>query len=315
MKTWIVFGISFMFLFNMPSIQSNSFSIATNDGLQINFSENGDIIDIIVDGINIASEAYQPFWIRDFTPDYEINNLLYNGGFEIDENGDGKADEWEEIVINGKGNISLDSENVHSGNYSLKMFSYAANKPNQMGYLSSVVSIEGGEEYCLSLFAMNDFGFLGPWTLSMYAYCIFYDGNGNEIGREEMKIDHTINSWKQFSKIFVSPSNAKEAKVAIIFSGPKINAIPGANMSTAWFDDACLYKMPEKTRMMAAEGIMREGENKLVYTGSLNELDFTANYESKQGYIQIDGEIKGNEEEKAIDVYFLLPIDAHQWKW
>ena len=317
MKKWLAFGIAFIFLFNMPHVlptQSN-FSISTDDGLLINFDENGSITDIIVDGMNVATKSSQPFWIRDLTPDYEINNLIYNGGFEIDENGDGRADGWEEIAISGNKNISLDTENVHSGNFSLKMFSYATSKkPNEMGYVSSAIPIEGGE-YCLSLFAMNDFGFLGPWVLSMHAYCIFYDGIGNEISREEIKIDHTLHSWKQFSRIFVSPSNAVKARVAIIFTGPKINAIPGANKSTAWFDDICFYKMPEKTKMMAAEGVMLKNGNKLIYTGSLNDLNFTAIYESKGKYIQIDGEIEGNGREKAIDVYFLLPVYAHEWIW
>jgi len=317
MKKIVAVGIAAVFLINFPvGNASNTFAVATDDGLELDLNGDGVIENVKIDGKEVGSGAYQPFWIRDFTPDYEIKNLLYNGGFEIDEEGDGKADGWEEIAISGNKNISLDTENVYSGSHSLKMFSYAASKkPNGMGYISSAIPIEGGEEYCLSLFAMNDFGFLGPWVLSMSAYCIFYDNKGNEISREEIKIDHTLHSWKQFSRIFVSPSNAVKSRVVIIFIGPKINAIPGANKSTAWFDDVSLYKMPEKTKMKAAKGTIRKDENTLIYEGSLNELNFTARYQSNHDYIQIDGEIKGNGEEKAIDVYFLLPINAHQWKW
>ncbi|MCD6468842.1 MAG: hypothetical protein J7L32_06020, partial [Thermoplasmata archaeon] len=318
MKRLIVLNLVFLLLFTVPVAASkdSGFVVSTNDGLELTLDENGFIESLRVDDNEFVAEVSPIFWVRDFTPDYEIENLVFDSSFEFDDNGDGIADGWEEIAISGNKNISLDTENVHSGNFSLKMFSYAASKkPNEMGYISSAIPIEGGEEYCLSLFAMNDFGFLGPWVLSMSVYCIFYDSKGNEISREEIKIDHTLNSWKQFSKIFVSPSNAVKSRVAIIFIGPKINAIPGANKSTAWFDDVSLYKMPEKTKMKAAKGTIRKDENTLIYEGSLNELNFTARYQSNHDYIQIDGEIKGNGEEKAIDVYFLLPINAHQWKW
>jgi len=316
MKKIVAMGIVAVFLINFPvGNENNDFAVDTDDGLELNLNDDGAIESLKIDGTELVREAAPPFWIRDFTPDYMGENLVFNPGFEIDSDGDGVADGWTAYALQGEMNISLDEQNIHSGNRSLEMFAFSAAKPNEMAYLSYPMNVEGGTEYCLSLFAMNDFGFLDWWTLSMYAYCIFYDGKGNEIGQEEMEIHHTVNSWKQFSKIFVSPSDAKEAEISLVFEGPKDMTVPGASESTAWFDDIRFYKMPEKTKMMAAKGELREEQNKLNYKGKLGELGFAASYESKGDYIEVNGEIESSGEEKAVDVYFLLPIDANQWKW
>ena len=317
MKKLIVIGIFSSFLLTIPvnSMNNDEFVIATDDGLELTLNENGFIESIKIDENEIASKASQAFWIRDFTPDYEIKNLVYNPSFENDTDNDGIADGWTPYSISGEMDISLDEQIFHSGNKSLRMFSYSASKSNQMAYISSPMLVKECVEYCLSVFVMNDFGFLEDWwTTSMYAYCIFYDDQGNKISQEEMQIHHTVNSWKQFSKIFISPENAEEAKIMLFFSGPKENTAPGMEKSTAWFDDICLYEMPEKTKMKAIEGIMKEEGNKLVYEGSFDGLDFIANYESRGSYIEINGEIEGNEE-KALDIYFLSPIDAEEWRW
>ncbi|HDN51077.1 MAG TPA: hypothetical protein ENG06_04810, partial [Thermoplasmatales archaeon] len=317
MKRIVVLGIVTSFLMTVPanSMGNDEFVMATDDGLELTLNENGIIESVKIDGTELVHESAPPFWIRDFTPDYEAENLIFNPGFEIDSDGDGMADGWTAYALQGEINISLDEQNVHLGNKSLKMFAPSAATPNEMACLSSSIDVEGGTEYCLSLCAMNDFGFLNWWTLSMYAYCIFYDSQGNEIGQEEMEIHHTVHSWKQFSKMFISPSEAKEAKISLVFKGPKDMTVPGAGESTAWFDDVSLYEMPEKTKMKAIEGNLKDEQNKLIYEGNFNGLDFVSSYESKGNYMEINGEIKGDGTEKAIDVYFLLPVDAIQWKW
>ncbi|HEC81373.1 MAG TPA: hypothetical protein ENI42_02965 [Thermoplasmatales archaeon] len=254
--------------------------------------------------------------MRDFTPDYEVENLVFNPGFEVDDDEDGVADGWTPHLLQGEMNVSLDKSNVHSGIKSLRMFAYSSNKPNQMAYVSLPIEVKGDTEYCLSLFVMNDFGFLEDWwRLSTYAYCIFYDNQQNKVDQEEMQIHHTVNSWKQFSKIIVSPANAEEAEIWLVFNGPKDMTVPGVEESTTWFDDICFYRMPEKTKMRAINGNLSEEQDRLVYEGSFGGLGFTAIYESKDDYIEVDGEIENNGQEKAFDLYFLLPVDAHNWKW
>ena len=58
--------------------------------------------------------------------------------------------------------------------------------------------------------------------------------------------------------------------------------------NTAWFDDICLYEMPEETKMKAIEGELKEEGNKLIYEGSFEELKFSATYESKGKYVEIN---------------------------
>ncbi|HEC76811.1 MAG TPA: hypothetical protein ENI33_06095 [Thermoplasmatales archaeon] len=317
MKKLIVILLLLLFSLNISLSSSyDEFFITTDDGLQIILNENGEIISVKINDEEITSSASLPFWIKDFTPDYQTNNLIFNGGFEIDDNGDGIADGWQPHTLQGEMNITLDGQNVHSGNYSLRMFSYSYSKSSQMAYVSSPIEIKEKFEYCLTLFAKNAFGFLEDWwSVSMYVICIFYDNQGNEIGQEELQIHCTVSSWKQFSKIFISPENTREAKIVLFFSGPKENSVPGMKNNTAWFDDVCLYELPEEIKMRAAEGRLREEGDKLFYEGKLGELDFTASYGSRGDYIKINGEIYGNSKEKAIDVYFFLPINATQWKW
>lgn len=318
MKKLIILGIISSFLLTVPvnSTNNNEFTVCTNDGLELTLDENGFVESLKIDGREIIDEASPAFWIRDFTPDYEIKNLVYNPSFENDSNDDGIADGWTPYVLQGEMNMSLDDINFHSGTKSIKMFAESSSQQSKMAYVSSSIPIDESTEYCLSLFVMNDFGFLEEWwTASMHVYCIFYDGEGNEINREEIQIHHTVNSWKQFSKIFISPLNSVEAKIYIFFSGPKYMTVPGMEESTAWFDDICLYEMPEETKIKAIEGIISKERNKIVYEGNFNELSFIASYESLGNYIKIDGKIGGNSIEKALDVYFLLPINANEWIW
>lgn len=79
-------------------------------------------------------------------------NIALNGGFEVDENNDGIADDWT-YVNNYPNDYFLDDSVAHSGSYSLRMHTY--NHPNN-GRLSSSggafqwYDIEPDTEYRLS---------------------------------------------------------------------------------------------------------------------------------------------------------------------
>lgn len=296
-------------------MNNSEFVISTNDGLELTLNGSGYIGGLKIDGNELVSESSQAFWVRDFTPDYEIENLVFNPGFENDGNGDLIADGWEPY-ISGEIDISLDEDNFYSGSRSVKMFANSSSQRSEMAYISSSMSVKENTEYVLSVFAMNDFGFLDDgWRLSLYVYCTFYDEQGGEISREEVQLHHTLNTWKQFSKIIESPSNAEEAKIGLVFNGPKDMTVPGAESSTTWFDNIYLYEMPEETKMKAIDGTLSGEGNKLIYQGTFDGLNFLADYESKEHYIEINGEIENDGREKALDVYFLLPLNMQGWKW
>ena len=88
MNKLIVVGIPILLLMNFPfSYSLDKFILATDDGLQITLNENGEITSIKIDEKEIGYKA-SPFYIRDYTPDYEIENLVYNPSFEIDADKD-----------------------------------------------------------------------------------------------------------------------------------------------------------------------------------------------------------------------------------
>ncbi len=318
MKKLIVFGMVYSFLLTVPvnSMDSSEFIVATNDGLSLTLNENGFVESLKIEDNELVDEPSQAFLVRDFTPDHEIENLVFNPGFEDDSDGDAIADGWQPYSISGEMDISLDETNTHIGSKSVKMFANSSSQQNKMAYISSSISVKGDTEYMLSVFAMNDFGFLEDWwTLSMYVYCVFYDEQEEEIGQEELQLQHTLKTWKQFSKIIESPSNAEKAEIRLVFNGPKYMTQPGAESSTAWFDDICLYEMPEGTKITAVNGALKKEGNKLIYEGTFEGLNFCADYESKEDYIEINGKIENDGSEKALDVYFLLPLNMQGWKW
>ncbi len=314
-----VISLFVLLLLSQINVQGldDKYDISTNDGVYISLDENGYIESLQIDNLELLEETSPVFWIRDFTLDYEIENLVYNPSFEIDDDNDGVADGWRVYVIHGDNGISLDGENVYSGGKSLKMSASSSNKPDQMAYVSSPINVNGNTEYCLSLFTMDDFGFLEEWwILSVYVYCVFYNSQGEKIGQEELQIQRTVNSWKQFSKIIVSPLNAEKAEIMLVFTGPKDMSVPGARRNTVWFDDVVFYEMPDETKMKPITGTLRQQEDNLVYEGFFENLGFKAAYESTGEYIEINAEINSNQQqEKAIDVYFLLPINADSWIW
>ncbi|RLF41234.1 MAG: hypothetical protein DRN12_03635 [Thermoplasmata archaeon] len=308
-----------LFLFSQINVRGldGKYEVSTTDGLSISLDESGCIENLQIDNLELVKKVSPAFWIRDFTVDYDIENLVYNPDFEIDDDNDGVADGWRSYVLQGSGDIFLDEENIYSGDKSLKMSAYSSNKPSQMIYISSPINVKGDVEYRLSLFVMDDFGFLEEWwVLSVYVYCIFYNTQGEKISQEELQIQRTVYSWKQFSKIIISPEDAVEAELMLVFNGPKDMSVPGVERNSVWFDDIVFYEMPDETKMRPVTGALKQIDDYLVYDGSFEDLGFRVTYESRGEYIEINGEIKNSQQqERALDVYFLLPINASGWLW
>lgn len=307
-------GVGFTYFQRKPGI-IDGLTLSTYDGLRLTFNEHGFIESIKISNNELVDSPTPAFWIRDFTPDYKIENLIKNPGLENDIDNNGIADHWVVYNISGEMDISLDNDS-NTGSKSVKMAAQSSKNQNKMAYASSLILVQENTEYLLSCYAKDDFGHLEDWwALSIYVYCIFYDEQ-EEIIQEELQIHHTLHSWKQFSKIIVSPSTAKKARIALVFYGPKDMTLPGITSSTTWFDDITFGKMPEETKIKAVDGALKRKRDTIVYEGSLDGLEFSAEYTSKGSYLEINGEIVNTRKtERALDISFLLPVDMQGWTW
>ncbi len=316
-KRIIISFLTILLLFQIPGQGIGEYSISTEDNLNLVFREDGSIESLKIEGIEIIDHPSQVFYIRDLTPDYNIENLVYNPGFEIDDDNDGIADGWTPKTLQGSIDITLDNQNVYDGYKSLRMAAFSDDESSQMAYISTSINISGDEDYCISIEVMSDFGFLDEkWDMSIYIYTIFYDILENEIGRDEFQIHHTMYTWKHVSKIIHTPINVNSVKIMIVFTGPNTQSIPDIDSCTVWFDDIVFYKMPDKTKIKPITGTLKQQNDKLIYNSVFENLEFKTTYESKGEYIETNIEIKNKQrEEKAMDLYFLLPIKNDNWIW
>ncbi len=143
----------------------------------------------------------------------EEGNLVPNGDFEIDEDGDGLPDVWEivppvvfdeEVVKSGKRSVRIDSDNVQINNFSKNWLTL---KPNTTYTLSAWVKteeIKGGAG----------------------AQVYVYDFDGAESGGITI-VFHGTNDWTRATQTFTTGDDAEG----------RVNFRVYGSTGTAWFDD------------------------------------------------------------------------------
>lgn len=85
--------------------------LSTDNGLQLLLNKDDVIERVTIDGGELVDTPSKAFWIKDFTPDYEIDNLITNAGFERDTDKNGIADTWTLYTISGD---TIVSNNTHN---------------------------------------------------------------------------------------------------------------------------------------------------------------------------------------------------------
>ena len=147
-------------------------------------------------------------------------NLIKNGNFEEDKDGDGIPDNWEKW--GSRVTYLMDDEEKHSGNYSGKLTS--VRKIANEGYKQTVI-VQPGQKYEFTVWAKGGGdlqyfqGDSGP--------IVSFSGGGGFI---EKRKAFNVPTWLKLSKVVTGP---KEGKI-------RISMYLYQCSGTVWFDDAVL---------------------------------------------------------------------------
>lgn len=167
-------------------------------------------------------ELLEGWWIRDekfvfndsiAIPCKPFENLLDNGGFEIDENNDGFPDGWE-IHTWGDGEIEVDNSTKYEGNYSLKI---------KNGYISKTFSVESNKHYHLTAMGRG---------YKPRIYLTTIDDSGNSLYAQSDYTSSNISYWHKFGVTL--RTNENTSKIRIKIYGDKKNC---------WIDDVRFYRV------------------------------------------------------------------------
>ncbi len=148
----------------------------------------------------------------------EGENLLPNGDFEIDEDGDGLPDEWEtarplafdeEVVHSGARSVRIDSDDVTINNINKGYVTLAPNTIYTLTGWMKTEDVAGGQG----------------------AQVYLYDFEGAQTGGISI-IMHGTNDWTQVRQVFRT-GDAPEGRVTFRIYG---------STGTAWFDDLALVE-------------------------------------------------------------------------
>ena len=139
-----------LLLIQIPVESLDEYIVSTDDDIDLIFRGDGTIESLKIDDIELLSKPDRVLYMRDLTPEYNIENLVYNPSFEIDDDNDGIADGWTPKILQGNMDISLDNQNVYDGYKSLRMTFSSNDESYQMAYISNYINISRGEDYCIS---------------------------------------------------------------------------------------------------------------------------------------------------------------------
>jgi len=144
--SWWHTAILIIFWFLAGSVPSGAQTISTSDGLSLTMDGSGTITSIVVDTAELVATADSAITVRDlslagttFAP-----NLLYNGGFEVDD-GSGGADGWS-VYTATKANVSVvtdfQAEGQRSAFFETALSGHA---DGSAAYLSSPFGVTAGQ--------------------------------------------------------------------------------------------------------------------------------------------------------------------------
>lgn len=141
--------------------------------------------------------------------DTPLENILHNGYFEEDIDGDGIPDFWEDIS-SGSGSISLTTSDSNKGGKCLKL-SHGNGLDNPAKTRSTLIPVKPSQKYFFSVDAKRVSG-----DSPLYAYVYWYERDGSTPAGSFSLPTTISSSWATYSGQTTSPSNAYFARIILV---------------------------------------------------------------------------------------------------
>ncbi len=304
-----------------------SLSIATENGLSLILSCDGQLTSLAIGRHQIPARQEQVLWVRDMSSAAQVSspNLLSNPGFEQGLTG------WSLQSIMDT-DIGVDSAVSRSGGSSLKMHGLNNGKLGAAMVYSSAVPVAPGRLYRISGYFKSSRGYLQGisgiptahqdmmWTGILNPnglYVQWLDAQGAYIDNSPVlaaPVHWNASDWRRISGEVHAPAGAAAVQVLVV------GRLQDEYM---WVDDLCVLESPEREQPVAGSVIKKDG--KLIQTGETGDgTAVTVTYTPMEDHIRIHIEIEDNSNrERALEVSWGLPLvlaaeeaeNSAPWRW
>ena len=308
-----VAGWGLALLLSGMTCRGQGLEVRTDDGLALNLTEHGWVSAISVNGKPLPrpGEARGGFTLLDVEAHRasleKAGNLLPNGSFELDEDGNNLPDGWEARKADGK--WSWDTAVARTGKHAMKVTLGQMEKPGVSGNLLPArrMPVKPQQEYRLSFWVKTEnCGGKYPPTV----YVRQFDAEGKmAVPQRGIGTKKGTNDWFQRAVEFrISPNTVNIDVYANIYR----------SHGTVWFDDFRLISLKTRAQARIVPTSLRKSDNG-IGAAHLDEeagLRLAASYLTKPGRIRVDIEVEDlRQTHRRVIVGYVIPLDASGWTW
>ncbi len=299
------------------ALPDGSFRLATDDGLTLTLSADGQILGLAVDGDGLVSAPAPGLWVRDMSgaADPSVPNLLPDPGFET---GAG----WETLLAR-DAEVAFTTDRARSGSRSLAV---TALGQGIGAVVADPVPVVPGHRYRVSAYFRSRKGYVSHpsgspvlWQRDLYRefryatglYLWWVDADGHRIGERPdlaVALHWHAGTWRRLTREVTAPEGAAAVQVVVA-------AFPEEG-DTVWVDDVALIESPEVDRPVTGE-VALEGDA-LVQRAALPDagLVFTATYTAHSDHLAVHVQVADSTgQERALEVAWGVPVDVRGWRW
>lgn len=178
-----------------------------------------------------------PLLILCITAAWSHTNLLPNGSFENDRDGDGVADSWRGEVHThegARGSFSLDPDAARTGNAAQRIDN-AANTGAWVRVGYEPIAASPNTAYRVSFWVRSE----GSYTAILYEF----QAGGRPYITTTLASGKSTDGWVQHTKTVVTSEHATHFKLSLITNG----------LGSVWFDDASVIRIAERPMLKAPQ--------------------------------------------------------------
>lgn len=271
--------------------------LQTNDGLRLEFSEQGRISRMAIGPASLPLTAAGGFSVADCQSPAAVINLIPNAGFEAGPQG------WR--LEKGQ---ALDTAVAHGGRASIRL-EVPGPEPGTTN-LGIVVPVKPYTAYRVGLWYRRHHAPSGRGG----SPAVFYselDEQGRHLGVYQVGASLSLqdDQWLPVSwNVVTGPETRKLLLRGTLFQ----------TTGTLWLDDFLIAEDVEVPYAPALGTLRREPDHSLRHQASLPELglEVEASYRLQADAIRVDGTVRDlTGRDRAIGVRFGLPLDLTGWRW